>query len=77
MTQFVFAYDRRSGRLVVDEEFIDGDSAALDRRFELENLYASKDEIEVVVLSARSREALASTHGRYFRTLAELTENRK
>lgn len=76
MTQFVFAYNRRSGRLVVDEEFVDGDSAALDRRFELEAVYSEEPAIEVVVLSARSREALASTHGRYFRTLSELAEQR-
>lgn len=76
MTQFVFAYNRRNGRLLVDEEFTDGDPAALDRRFELEKQYESEPTIEVVVLSARTREALAATHGRYFHTLSELAELR-
>lgn len=76
MIQFVFAYNRRSGGLLIDEQYVDGDPTALDRRFELEKVYANDDAVEVVVLTAESRAALASTHGRYFRTLRELAERR-
>ncbi|MCA1703465.1 MAG: hypothetical protein LC808_09485 [Actinobacteria bacterium] len=70
MKHLVLVYNRRTGELIVDEEYDDGNTA-LDRRFELEPMYP-EDEVEVVVLSAPSREQVMKTHRRYFSTLGEL-----
>jgi hypothetical protein len=71
MKHFLLVYDRQEGKLVREEMFEVGEQA-LDRRFELELELQSRKDLEVVVLTAPSREALLATHARYFRTLGEL-----
>ena len=41
-------------------------------RFQHEQTHAAETDIEVIVLSAPSRDDLASTHSRYFNSLGEL-----
>lgn len=71
MKHYLLVYDRRLGSLLREEVFLDG-GKALDRRFQLEPAYKDDADVEIVVLSASSREALLATHARYFRTLGEL-----
>jgi hypothetical protein len=72
MRYFLLVYDRRAGRLLAEREFSSRDKA-LAARFECEETYArDRDGIEIVVLRAQSREQLERTHGRYFKSFAEL-----
>lgn len=73
MTHFLLVYDQAAGRVVLIEEFADGErSAALDKRFALEREHASDSNLEIIVLSAPDRAALEATHGRYFKDVQEL-----
>ena len=73
MTHFLLVYDLAEGRLVSVEPFGEQDRArALDRRFELEREHADDQNLEVIVLSAPSLEALQATHARYFKSVQEL-----
>jgi hypothetical protein len=75
MTQFLIVYDQTAGKVIELTEFSDSDRArALDERFELERRFQDHPHIEVVALGADSREDLESTHGRYFKTIAQLAE---
>jgi len=65
---FLVEYSRQERRIVTLDEFDDGDRreaerARLDRELKLNR---SGVEHEVVLLEARSKEALRKTHGRYF-----------
>ena len=76
MTQFLIVYDQIEGRVVSMTEFTDDDrSRALEERFELERQYQSQPHIEVVALGADSRADLETTHGRYFKTVAQLADD--
>jgi hypothetical protein len=68
---FLVVFDRANGRLLRTDEFADR-KTALGARFRLEREYQRADDIEIVVLGARSEEALRHTHSRYFRTASEL-----
>lgn len=75
MTQFLIVYDQSAGKVIELTEFPDAErSRALDERFELERRYQDQPNIEVVALGADSREDLEATHGRYFKTIAQLAE---
>jgi hypothetical protein len=67
-------FDHRRQAATVREFSEDLFDAALRARFATEQRYANTPSVEVVLLSADSREELARTHGRYFRTLAELSQ---
>lgn len=71
MRQFVLVFDRRRGELLQEEEFADSQEA-LRSRFDLEGRYRDSPDIEVVVLGAQSRDALRRTHGRYYKTVANI-----
>ena len=76
MTQFLIVYDQTAGFVVELTEFADSErSHALDARFALERRYQDQPNIEVVALGADSREDLEATHGRYFKTIAQLAED--
>jgi hypothetical protein len=71
MQHFLVVFDRPQGR-VLREEAYDDERAALAERFRTEKLHRGNPDVEVVVLSAESREALRRTHARYFMTISEL-----
>lgn len=73
---FLIEYDRPTGTLVQFRKFDESErQIAQDTRLDLElDLNRRGVEHEVVILDAPSEEALRHTHGRYFKTLAELVE---
>ncbi len=72
---FLLVYDRRAGKLLLDREFgVSERDEALRQRFELEHRYRTDPNIEVVVLTAASRQVIEHTHGRYFKTIEELAD---
>jgi hypothetical protein len=75
MTNVLVVYDRAAGRLVSEREF-EHRKDALAARFRAEREQGDHKNIEVVVLTARSRDDLHKTHARYFQSLDELTETR-
>jgi hypothetical protein len=73
MRFYVLLYDQAAGRILDIENYgPEGAQAALARRFELDREYAGQPNVEVVLLSAESEEALQRTHGRYFKSVREL-----
>jgi hypothetical protein len=74
MSYFLVVYDRLHGTIVGEiEEFAD-QRDALRERFATEAKFKHDPNIEVVVLGARSRADLESTHARYFKTVTELID---
>jgi len=72
--RYLVVYDGAASKLIRILQFGQDETLALDVAYasaEAEYLLNGR-EVEIVVLEADSREALATTHGRYFRTLAEL-----
>jgi hypothetical protein len=75
MSHFLLVYDRRTGHLRTVRRFAeDQHEAAVDARFTCEEMTRDEPDVEVVLLSARSERALKRTHGRYFKSLAELAK---
>jgi hypothetical protein len=72
VAHFLLVYDKPAGALLRIEQFEDL-GAALIERFAEEARRRSSD-IEVVVLSARSRAELERTHSRYFLSVDELLQ---
>jgi hypothetical protein len=72
MSSFLVTYNRRTGDVDVREYVGErGRSEALAERVAVERTRTTHD-VEVVVLSADSVEELRRTHGRYFKSAAEL-----
>ncbi len=74
MSYFLLVYDRMTGAVDVTDYGDQRDRAMRDR-FQRELAERTRPEVEVVVLSAASRQALESTHARYFRSVRELAES--
>ena len=75
MSQFLVIYDRSGGHLIGEiREFSNECRAdALAARAEAEAAFADfGSPVEIVVLGARSRADLETTHRRYFHDLADL-----
>jgi hypothetical protein len=73
MKHFLIMYDRAATQLVQLREFADTDRGlALEERFRLEREHRDDTDLEIVVLDAPDRATIEKTHGRYFKTLAEL-----
>jgi hypothetical protein len=71
---FLIDYDREHGRLCV-QEFPDSERAIVQQRqaiLERDALAAGNDR-EIVILEARTRAEIETTHARYFKTLRELS----
>jgi hypothetical protein len=68
---YLLIYDRRAGKIVRRKRFKASD-AALAARFEAEREFREEPDVEIVVLSADSWEALMQTHSRYFKRVQEL-----
>lgn len=74
MKYFLVVYNRLRGGIVGEiEEFAD-QTKALHARFATEVEHGHDPNIEVVVLGARTREDLESTHARYFKSVTELID---
>ena len=74
MNHYLVVFDRSTGKVLRRKQFSDS-NAALEARFEEEREHRDDPGIEVVVLSARSLDALKHTHGRYFKDLDQLASN--
>ena len=72
MTQFLVRYRRSTGDLLRFEDLGPDRAAAMDRRLEEERANKDDSDVEVVLLTASSREALIRTHARYFKSVPEL-----
>ncbi len=68
---FLLTYRRSSGLDSWEDLGTDG-ALALKKRFELEARFRDDPDVEVVLLSAPSLDALKQTHSRYFKTPVEL-----
>lgn len=74
MNHYLVVFDRSTGKLLQRKQFSDVNDA-LEARFEAEREHRGNPNIEVVVLSARSVDALMHTHGRYFKRLDQLASS--
>ena len=72
MTQYLIRYRRSTGDLLQFEDLGSDRAAAMDRRCEQERAHKDDLDVEVVLLTALSREALVRTHARYFKSVPEL-----
>lgn len=74
MKQFLLVYDRKAGKITDLREYDEGDfGRALNDRFSVEE-DSKNGQLEVVVLRAKSLDALKRTHARYFKTPKQLVE---
>jgi hypothetical protein len=67
MQQYLVVYRRSTGKLLELVELGYDTHAALVKRSAVEQARRGDPDVEVVLLSAPSREALVRTHSRYFR----------
>jgi hypothetical protein len=75
--QFIIVYDRDRGALIEGSPtaYEDRDiDRALEHKFTLEKKFAHQENIEIALLEGRDEEMLQKTHGRYFRSLAEMRD---
>jgi hypothetical protein len=64
---FLLTFDQHAGRILLWEEFDEGQSdVGVKRRFELEVAHRHDPNVEVVLLGAPSLAQLKATHSRYF-----------
>lgn len=68
---YLLVFDRSAGRLLEQKEYADN-AVALAARFELERRYADDPNVEIVVMTADSLDALRATHARYFTNAGDL-----
>lgn len=71
MNHYLLVFDRSESRLLRIEE-CPSSSAAMRARFKAEALHRGNPDIEVVVLGAKSKDALRSTHARYFEQMKDM-----
>jgi len=72
VTQYLLRYRRSTGDLLQFEDLGPDRAAATAQRFEYEKAHKDDPDIEVVLLTASSPEALMRTHARYFKSVPEL-----
>ena len=73
MTHFLIVYRRSSGTVLERRDFTDAErDQALAMRSKRELEFRTDPDVEVIVLSAESFDALMRTHSRYFRTQRQL-----
>lgn len=74
MSNFLVKYNRRTGLLDLEEfRGPDGRGRAFKQRLRAEASRTDQD-VEIVVISADSREELAKTHARYFSSPAQIIQ---
>lgn len=71
MNHYLIVFDRTESRILRIEECTSS-SEAMRARFRAEEMHRGHPEIEIVVLGARSKEALRTTHARYFEQMKDL-----
>lgn len=71
MRRYLLIYDRRAGEIIRHRRYY-GARTALAARFEAEREFHQEPDVEIVVLSADSWDALQQTHSRYFKPVQEL-----
>lgn len=71
MSSYLIVFDRESSSILEMRQFEDA-RPALTARFEAEASYSDRPTVEIVVLNARSEEALRRTHLRYFEKFNEI-----
>ena len=71
---FLLVYERPKTRLVRIVEFTDR-AVALNARFTAEREFRGNPDVEVVVLSAESEQALRQSHARYFQRDGQLMKD--
>jgi len=72
MSHYLLIYRRSTGDLQEIHDLGSDRKAALSYRFEREQQQSADPDVEVVLLTAASREALNRTHARYFKDRREL-----
>lgn len=73
MMHFLIVYDSRASKLVRYEEYVDSDyPIAAAERLKAEIALLDQPHMEIVVLSAESKQVIELTHGRYFKRFEEL-----
>ena len=72
MTQYLVRYRRSTGDLLQFEDLGPDRAAAMERRLEEERAHKDDSDVEVVLLTSASQEALIRTHARYFKSVSEL-----
>jgi hypothetical protein len=73
MNHYLIVFDRSEGRLLRFERCTSS-ADAMKARFEAERLHRRNPDIEIVVLGARSRDAVRLTHARYFDAVGDLAQ---
>lgn len=73
MNHYLIVFDRSEPRLLTLEE-CSSSREAMKARFRAESLHREHPEIEIVVLGARSKEALRITHARYFEQMKDMAD---
>jgi hypothetical protein len=71
MIRYLIVFNRESSDVVEIHHFQDA-RIALEARLEAESRYSDRPEIEIVVLNAKSQEALRGTHRRYFEKFSRM-----
>lgn len=77
MKHFLIVYRRSDGLLLECRDLGSDRTSATAERLSAEKRYVADSDVEVVILSARSRDVLERTHSRYFRSARELVEDLK
>lgn len=75
MTHLLLVYRRSTGRLLDSEDLGQDGARATQRRFERELIEKDDPDVEVVVLSGSSTDAMRRTHARYFKQLDQLAND--
>jgi hypothetical protein len=75
MKHFLVSYKRSEGRLLELRDLGTDSVAAFKERARLEGAHRLDPDVEIVLLTAPSLEALERTHARYFKTVGELTKS--
>ena len=75
MKDFLLVYRRSTATLLECRELGEDRAKALAERFAVEKREEADPDVEVVVLSAASKDALMNTHSRYFKTISELASD--
>jgi len=72
VNHYLVRYRRSTGDLLQFEDLGLNRAVAMDRRLVEERAHKDDSDVEVILLTASSREALIRTHARYFKSLPEL-----